>query len=637
MYRYRDVTGDVVASAVEVFPEVATALEAVGFERVGLVVMDTDVEGAAVHYQEPDASWYRRMAGRPATVLRAPGGVAFAEASAWFGDELSLRFRSELADGSLCETLRALSRHPAHVDPRLTVSHGSIADHQRIMHAPWRGVSCVLVTSDDPVAVWEAHRAHLAAFSRARSSMVTDHRAVAGYVAVQERAFSHRLRIARRTTETTFAIMGWLGSVGIAAAVGAWLGGTTLKLGLPAVVAVFLFAAFGLGPLSHLLAKLLHRLLPVARVPPTGARKVVLALGTTALGAVALVPHAVLVGTGFATGGAGVTPVAALVVVLVLVAGTVGIAFAVREGRDEIRAVLDVEPGLDALGPAGRVVSTAMKAGDLAPFRVGIELRSGPDRDTWIATLAAFAPREQLDAWVASAPDDPIALLVRGSARAEWASRTRGGGAEVDAERAAAARDLAAAAIADLEASAAADPASPAPHAARILPLLVRGADAGEVATAFDEAVRRRPDDYLAHAAMLTALTVRWGGSVPEMFAFARKAAAGAGPGSALHALLPLAHVERRVELGEAYLGEEAARKEVATAFDALATGAPDRAPLHQVAAWNAFAAVLAWQGDNRRAGAAFERIGDRVSEHPWACAGHAGTAFLRARQRAAG
>ncbi|GGS71222.1 hypothetical protein [Streptomyces violaceus] len=150
-------------------------------------------------------------------------------------------------------------------------------------------------------------------------------------------------------------------------------------------------------------------------------------------------------------------------------------------------------------------------------------------RDRYVTRLAAFARSrpEWLDAWLATAPHDPDALLLGAQLAVDraWLSPAR--------------TELLREVSPLLTASARGDRRDPVPW--RLALDHARGAQAGH--KYFEElwaaAVRRAPHHYGCHVAALRYLAASWHGSHQECFDFADRAAQDA-PADALAQALPL-------------------------------------------------------------------------------------------------
>ncbi|MFC9509809.1 hypothetical protein [Streptomyces sp. NPDC057002] len=150
-------------------------------------------------------------------------------------------------------------------------------------------------------------------------------------------------------------------------------------------------------------------------------------------------------------------------------------------------------------------------------------------RDRYVTRLAAFAHSrpEWLDAWLATAPHDPDALLVGAQLAVDraWLSPAR--------------TELLREVSPLLTAAARGDQRDPVPW--RLALDHARGAQAGH--KYFEElwaaAVRRSPHHYGSHVAALRYLAAYWHGSHQECFDFADRAAQDA-PADALAQALPL-------------------------------------------------------------------------------------------------
>jgi hypothetical protein len=181
----------------------------------------------------------------------------------------------------------------------------------------------------------------------------------------------------------------------------------------------------------------------------------------------------------------------------------------------------------ERLGPA--LVAAALgeyepAAKLLATTRAGDEWEN---RDRYVMRLAAFAYNrdEWLGDWLAAAPRDPDALVVKAelAVRKAWESPAR-------AEQLREIGPL-------IDAAADGDPNDPVPW--RISLDHARGTHATHTAfeSLWEQAVRRSSHHYGCHVAALQYLSAQWYGSHRECFDFAEQAAADALPGSLVQAL----------------------------------------------------------------------------------------------------
>lgn len=181
----------------------------------------------------------------------------------------------------------------------------------------------------------------------------------------------------------------------------------------------------------------------------------------------------------------------------------------------------------DRLAPA--LVSAALGEYEQAAKLLATTRESAEweNRDRYVMRLAAFAHNrdEWLGHWLAAAPHDPDALVVKAElgVRRAWESPAR---VELLRE------------LGPLIGSAAeGDPRDPVPW--RIALDHARGTHAGHEAfeTLWGEAVRRSSHHYGCHVAALQYLSAQWHGSHEECFDFAEQAAEDALPGSLVKAL----------------------------------------------------------------------------------------------------
>ncbi|WP_351228449.1 hypothetical protein [Streptomyces sp. NPDC002133] len=181
----------------------------------------------------------------------------------------------------------------------------------------------------------------------------------------------------------------------------------------------------------------------------------------------------------------------------------------------------------ERLGPA--LVSAALGDHESAAKVLAVtrEAAEWENRDRYVMRLAAFAYHrgDWLAGWLAAAPRDPDALLVKAEleVRRAWSSPAR---AELLRE------------VGPLiDAAAAATPQDPVPW--RIALDHARATHATHTAfeLLWEQAVRRASHHYGCHVAALQYLSAVWYGSHRECFDFAERAAEDALPGSLVQAL----------------------------------------------------------------------------------------------------
>ncbi|MEU5435855.1 hypothetical protein AB0G73_21095 [Streptomyces sp. NPDC020719] len=237
------------------------------------------------------------------------------------------------------------------------------------------------------------------------------------------------------------------------------------------------------------------------------------------------------------------------------------------------------------------------------------------NRDRYTMRLAAFAASrpDWLADWLAAAPRDPDALLVKAElaiVRA-WGSPAR---AELLRE------------VAPLiDAAASAEPADPVPW--RIALDHARGTHAPH--TVFEslwaEAVGRSSHHYGCHVAALQYLSAQWYGSHRECFGFAEEAAADALPGSLVQAL-PVRAAFACLAAGAPPLpGRQSPQELFSDRIDTAADLAIALSAAYEVGdPWpaevrNLLAYVLVVRGRWEESLEQFRRIGPYVTAFPWA------------------
>jgi hypothetical protein len=283
--------------------------------------------------------------------------------------------------------------------------------------------------------------------------------------------------------------------------------------------------------------------------------------------------------------------------------------------------------------------------GEWREAQAKLEAAQGADRAFLVGALSPAATA--IDAWVEAAPTSAVARLVRADVLLTAAQQARGAAraSEVGEESMAAFRTLSSRADEELVRAAELDPKDATPHALRLMTAIGMDADEREQEARFRAAIERDPLHLTAHVQRLTLLAWKWGGSHEAMFAFARETSAKAPEGSPLHALVPLAHIERWLaatrlddpvdednpELADEYFLDAAVKEELLAAH-ARSIGSRAWKEQRGHFARNTFAFAL-WLGEEvERSGAELEAIGARWTLYPWAYAGEPAKVVARAR-----
>jgi hypothetical protein len=129
----------------------------------------------------------------------------------------------------------------------------------------------------------------------------------------------------------------------------------------------------------------------------------------------------------------------------------------------------------------------------------------------------------------------------------------------------------------------------------------------------YEDAQSRRPWQQMAHHSMLQALAKKWSGSDEQMFDFARSRSAAAPEGSLVHGLIPVAHVEVWLYVGDRYWSNSRVRDEVLQAAERSIDSPQSSANPWLARVRSDFAFVL-WQvGEHERARREFEQLGPVV------------------------
>lgn len=247
-------------------------------------------------------------------------------------------------------------------------------------------------------------------------------------------------------------------------------------------------------------------------------------------------------------------------------------------------------------------------------------------RHWYVRQLSDISARPAwMDEWVAARPDSAIPLLFRGSHGMHWAWQARGNGwaNTVKQDAWAVFHSRLVAADEDLTRAAALDPHDPCPWEVS-LPV-VRGLSLGQVEgrRRFDEAHRRDPWNLFACVDMIQVTAKKWGGSHEAMFEFARSASAQAPEGSSAHRVIPLAHIEKWLDLRNAAWGNQGYFLQAEVWSEIYAAAAKSiRSPRYRdgLTSWgdrNAFAFCFDLMADVTAAREQLKIIGPRIT-HPW-------------------
>ena len=274
--------------------------------------------------------------------------------------------------------------------------------------------------------------------------------------------------------------------------------------------------------------------------------------------------------------------------------------------------------------------------------------RDWTSRDFYVSGLADITGRPAwLDEWVAARPGSPLPWLFRGQHGVYWAWQARGSGRAstvtenswpvffarlVDADR-------------DLARAAAMDDEDPTPHARSIQAALGLELGQPEKHKRFDEAIRRSRWHRSAHVIMIQATAAKWSGSNKEMFEFARWSSAEAPEGSGVHVVVPLAHLEKWLNLpresedGEArqaqYFRDGQVGAEIWRAADRSVRSPRYQPDQYTPSDRNIFAMCFFLMRDYQAQLEQMRLIGPLIQASPWRYQGDPGWAYERARTSA--
>ncbi len=267
-------------------------------------------------------------------------------------------------------------------------------------------------------------------------------------------------------------------------------------------------------------------------------------------------------------------------------------------------------------------VNDGLIRGDWQPAQAIFAEADPGFRELLTCRIVGEAARPALDEWVGEHPSSSDAYLARGSSGVAWAWEGQPGptvGGRPDPTFAARLRDADRDLLRSVELDFA-DPTAWTPllRSARGLQIPIE-----EVCMRYDESVRRHPGLLQANLQIQESLSRRWFGSHEEMFAFARTTARAAPEGSPLHALIPMAHIQRSLDPDpnddprRKYFTADVAREVELFADLSVDHGAwVDDATT--VPALNIFAMAFSKCGLGARTHSLMSRIGLRRSFLPW-------------------
>ncbi|MFZ2956209.1 MAG: tetratricopeptide repeat protein [Candidatus Ozemobacteraceae bacterium] len=134
------------------------------------------------------------------------------------------------------------------------------------------------------------------------------------------------------------------------------------------------------------------------------------------------------------------------------------------------------------------------------------------------------------------------------------------------------------------------DPTDPFVPAWLIAVAMGKGHDRSEMEKQFERAVKADKEEVEAYDQKLTYLMPKWGGSVSEMFDFAKKSANEAPPKTKIPFMLVLAHREMMDRANpEGYFRVPGRWDEVKAVFERLVSDFPESMDFHNYYAWMAF------------------------------------------------
>lgn len=286
--------------------------------------------------------------------------------------------------------------------------------------------------------------------------------------------------------------------------------------------------------------------------------------------------------------------------------------------------------------PVAHRVREAMTARDWDTVRRVFGEPLADHRRSFYLDIAAESPgvRDWIDDVIRAHPDETLPLLVRGVNFIDWAWELRGSGYSntVAEDKWATIRKRLKLAEDSFDEAVALDPKCV--DALEWLIVLANSRSLGQAEKwrRFEALIAVAPAHPAGHSAMLQAVAPKWGGSIEEMFRYARERAA-TGPGTSLPSLIAKAHLEEwlRRDDGNEYMerpevGEELAHAAAQSIWHLDFDG--DSVGLH-----NTFGYAFALADRFAEAERCFALIGDdHVTRQPWSYGGRPEEVYPRMR-----
>jgi hypothetical protein len=189
------------------------------------------------------------------------------------------------------------------------------------------------------------------------------------------------------------------------------------------------------------------------------------------------------------------------------------------------------------------------------------------------------------------------------------------------------------------------DEEDPTPHARSIAIAMGLNLGQAEKRRRYSEAIRRYRWHRSAHAEMIQAVAAKWSGSNEEMFEFARSASAQAPDGHSVHVVIPLAHLEKWLNLPREsddgkvrqleYFRGGAVAAEILRAADQSIRSPRYLRNRFTPGDRNIFAMCFWLMKDYNAQLEQMRQIGPLIQAVPWRYQGNPGWAYERARTRA--
>ena len=231
--------------------------------------------------------------------------------------------------------------------------------------------------------------------------------------------------------------------------------------------------------------------------------------------------------------------------------------------------------------------------------------------------------------WEAKDPHCPVGNAFNGAhwTYTAWVARTGKAGGEVTDKQAQTFYAHLDKAFGFLNASIENGGTDAEPYARMIRVLMGQGEPLDTLYSYYNEMINHDPEHLWGHINLLDATSAKWLGSEEEMFDFVNETVTSSSPGSLLHMLVPLAHIEVWCDKaydtpGYNHFQGNDVRKAVVAAYNNSVLSPQFQASQLRAIVHNHFCFAFRYMGETRMAQTERQAFGNYISLLPWAYLG---------------